>query len=369
MDKKEKELLVLVTNHQDGLLSPASLFNSIGKGNSKKEINKLIVEGYIEEVPRTIPSGKLITFYRASSKGRDYFLPVYKKIFKKINVDKKIPWQGTIVGIIILGLFTNWLYGVFFSEKDYKNITGNENTVINGNNNLIDNKTLNLLNTENNEKIYKEYVYVNNLFYVQALTDKNNKVLVYSVTTRKKDFNPIFNTPDNSIRIILGKTKFSEISDGPEKKYGWVGAHTFSYIEKYYLGNPGNYADYYFSINDAGYTEFGEFDQLTLLNPEFIDLPENFEKIKKFRGSSVINTYSVTQPVIDLAIESGLVNNLGPSVDQVRVMEENNEKITINNKEKWLGILQKLYADVDIEYFNELLGKAVFINDVKLQKQ
>jgi hypothetical protein len=205
---------------------------------------------------------------------------------------------------------------------------------------------------------YKEYIFVNSLFYVQAITDLNNKVLIFSVTTRSDDFNPKLSLGPFSINIKdpfvieLGKTKFYEIENKmnsrPLKIYSFIGANTFGYSESYYFGNPGFYQTYIFGENDASYFNkplFSSGESLLFPNSEFslpstiLDDGENFyllniesafaskevdRETQLFRKNAIINTYSITEPLLQFDEEDMyLLKNFfpGPKKTQIRVLE------------------------------------------------
>src|SRR3989344_390566 len=63
----------------------------------------------------------------------------------------------------------------------------------------------------NERGAFVQYVYVNPLFYVDAIANKNHKVISYSVTTRHADFNPKlklgpYSTDGVSVDVKLGQT-------------------------------------------------------------------------------------------------------------------------------------------------------------------
>lgn len=89
MDKIEKAFLRKMIEWNEGLLSPATLFNGVGQHSSDKLIHKLITEEYIEEVPHTI-NEKHYTFYRTTEKTRSIFYPTYKKLWFFIRGDIRI---------------------------------------------------------------------------------------------------------------------------------------------------------------------------------------------------------------------------------------------------------------------------------------
>lgn len=175
----------------------------------------------------------------------------------------------------------------------------------------------------------KEYIYVDSDYYVQAITNSDDKVLAYSITTRKKEFKPTFNK--GLVKFKLGETTFSEIEKNPsnnEKCYGFTSGATASsyYFEEYYRGNPGNYLTYLYGVNDSGYN-----NQLDKPNGLFfVGSPENFQnnggiyecnKIpgnhSKYRAAQAINTYMEIAPSM---IFENIYFKYGVSYHQVRLL-------------------------------------------------
>jgi len=164
----------------------------------------------------------------------------------------------------------------------------------------------------------KQYIFVDKLFYIDALTDTDNKVLAFSVTTRKSNFNPTlklgpYSLDGKKIVIKLGKSKFSELYSlpGGGKINSSVGAHNFYYVEEYYFGNPGNYQSYAFSINQAGFTD-APLGKL-------IEISKEQSWDQEFRKNAVINTYTITEPLKNLA-DIGITMFPGVDYFQVRIM-------------------------------------------------
>ena len=105
-----------------------------------------------------------------------------------------------------------------------------------------------------------ELIWVDRLFFVQAMTDNNDVVLGYAVTTRHPKFRPAFSAPlgvarprwlwsaDQAFfRIKLGKTKFSQISgEHVRLPKVWItgGASWADYSEQYDFARPGGFAEY-----------------------------------------------------------------------------------------------------------------------------
>jgi hypothetical protein len=170
----------------------------------------------------------------------------------------------------------------------------------------------------------KQYVFVDDLFYVTAVTDLSDKVLAYSVTTRRKDFHPSFTLGPYSITremvvIKLGKSTFSEINklgDYSGRVSSGLGARRSFYSEEYYFGNPGRYQTYLFCVNDAGFTRMGDPQVLNIGATTTSD-----PQIQRFRKSTIINTYTITAPHLTSdTLRSKGVSWIGPDLDQVRIL-------------------------------------------------
>jgi hypothetical protein len=122
-------------------------------------------------------------------------------------------------------------------------------------------RVINYHEDESKQEYKKEYIFVFTEAYIQAITNVNGKVLSYSVTTRKKDFNPEIS--NGLYKVVLGKTKFNEIPDTPFACFAFLGITAASYYYEYYDGsNATNYLGFMYGLNDAG---LGNFDDLILL--------------------------------------------------------------------------------------------------------
>jgi hypothetical protein len=189
-----------------------------------------------------------------------------------------------------------------------------------------------------------ENVYVDRDFYVQVLTDIDNSVLGFAVTTRSNRFRPKLVSPGSLwhepgwlrrrlrldgrltpiFKVRLSKTRFRELGQ-PMKLSGGMGAHTFSYWEAHWLGNPGNYQYYVFGVNDAGAKAF---DSASVLFPPESnwevhwrdDAGTDFHAVShlaSFRRAAVINTYAVIGPTMTI---DDYPLPFGPEVHHVRTI-------------------------------------------------
>lgn len=102
----------------------------------------------------------------------------------------------------------------------------------------------------------REYIFVDTDYYVQAITDRHDRVMSFAVTSRKEDFNPTFSVSPEG-EISLNKSPFSKwlgrVSESqPLLCYRFAGAHDpFLYFEQAYFGNPGHYLTYLVGINNS----------------------------------------------------------------------------------------------------------------------
>lgn len=114
---------------------------------------------------------------------------------------------------------------------------------------------------------YVEHIYPHRWFFVQALTDGQDRVTFYSVTSREGDFRPpVWPTTTSSSNVPaiphadLGSFSFADAF--PDHDPGGIAAF-FSgatapsfYDESYYVGNPGQYLTFLVAMNDAGHYFF-----------------------------------------------------------------------------------------------------------------
>ena len=184
------------------------------------------------------------------------------------------------------------------------------------------------------EVTYKEYFYINENYYVQAVTDESNKVGMYSITARSTKYIPEIKS-DLGELIRLGKSEYGDLKNEPRKVAGLLGMNIkhFNYYEVF-LFDPGNYRYVVYSSNPNGYFEnVGRLDwEIGNIFAKGFSVDDNdfpmHEKHNAFRKSTTINTYSVTTPwfqAIDLSDEGvnygGSKINFGPHVDQVSMIK------------------------------------------------
>ena len=179
---------------------------------------------------------------------------------------------------------------------------------------------------------YFEYVFVHPKYYVQAITDTENNVLLYSVTTRVSGFNPTFgiggidSRSGKEFTVVLGKTKFDQLPFNPKKLEGDQGARRSYYREKYYFGNLGFYQNYDFAYSDSGYPQCEEVVPYDIIPKEEsvygIDMGKLPPELKRFRSVCVINTFSVSSFAADPKDDvDNQIYDIGADYDQVRVLK------------------------------------------------
>jgi len=197
----------------------------------------------------------------------------------------------------------------------FKNILGLEPVFINSPSGEKDCK-------QKNEQ--KEFIFVNDLFYIQAIVGKDESVIEYAITTKSKDFNPEFNfwNGTKEAKVTLGKTRFLEaVSNPPEKIDYSCGAHNYEYSEEHYFGNPSNYQYFILANNQAGIPSSDTACKLQNSQSSPNPIPPDSKEAQNARRDGLINTFSVTAPFVSM---QDLCFNIGPSYNQVRVLDKNN---------------------------------------------
>lgn len=96
--------------------------------------------------------------------------------------------------------------------------------------------------------------------YLQVLTDDQDNVVRYSLTTQTRKFRPKIpmggaGGSPSEFEVALGATQFSEIPWPPHRLYiGYSGATTpYEYRQSYYYGRSGGYADWVCTYNASGF--------------------------------------------------------------------------------------------------------------------
>lgn len=175
----------------------------------------------------------------------------------------------------------------------------------------------------------KEYIFVNSNFYTQVITDKNDKVLAFFVTSRNKNFNP--EIKKQAFNFVLGKSSLKDINNNssPEKCFGYLGNTAKSYYyEQYYFGRQGKYQTYVFGYNDAGFN-LKDKNNLDFL----IGIKEKENICAKVNNNNrrdiIINTYGIiSDEAKKIDFEYGVDKNLVSllDIDQDKTLYDENKK-------------------------------------------
>lgn len=257
-----------------------------------------------------------------------------KKIANKIKKS-----NAAIVFIAILFLFSSFITLIqgYKNAKDfyYKTIGSNE----------LRQKKIDKFSTQINIDYFKdllgtpvfvnksddlsqiELIFTDDKMYVQVITNNSNTVLAYSVTTKDKNFNPVFKIGSQEIGstvVFLGKTKFDDIKDNPENIHGNCWPQGEKYFEKHYYGGIstiGNYQMFFFSSNISGYlNENGKSICDLFSTPENLDFDADIKMDDKrtieYRKNSVINTITIS----NLWDRNEIKFDLGPDYRKINLI-------------------------------------------------
>ena len=195
----------------------------------------------------------------------------------------------------------------------------------------------------------REDTFVNKYCYVQAITDPVGTVVLYSVTTRRKDFSPTlvlgpYALDNHSSKIRLGRTRFAELESfaKPQSITSNIAARRFYYYEEYYFGNPGKYQTFLLGIGDAGYCH-RDHPGIPVVCGEAI----GNSAVREFRQNAVINTYAVSAPLL---IAKDLLKGFwfGANRDQVRVVDP---PVRLSRRE--IRRLKRVFEKGPCEYLEE----------------
>jgi hypothetical protein len=176
---------------------------------------------------------------------------------------------------------------------------------------------------------YKEYIYIFDSFYLQAISDSDGQVVIYAVTSRSQDFNPIW--PENNLfKVQLGKTVFADIHENPYAIRAFEGVRRHGYFEFYYFGGGSSYQTVAVGLNDAGFTPWygatGLETPVAELGTMDFSNPTNIQPIFDllvFRKKATVNTYavSISHAINDNADLLDAISYLGPDLDTVSTIK------------------------------------------------
>ena len=190
-------------------------------------------------------------------------------------------------------------------------------------------------------------------YFVQAITDQDQAVIAYSVTTRSNWFCPVLEIPRRPglitrlrwrrkfgawravVHVKLGRTTFADLDpsnpdefNGPHLRVN-MGAHNYAYSEIEYKGNPGYYQSFAWTASDAArqgrfglgmsvQQEVGGDEWPNQEDPSAGPDWQTMDDTQRFRRETVITTYTVIGP--SLWLENYPLERFGPWVDEVRTL-------------------------------------------------
>jgi hypothetical protein len=191
-------------------------------------------------------------------------------------------------------------------------------------------------------------------YYVQTISDDDETVLAFSVTTRSSRFQPIYQVHRRLgfverwrwrrrwgepyrplLHLKLGRTTFADLDpDDPDQFAGphlliSMGAHNHAYSEMTYMGNPGSYQSFVWTASDAArHGRFGngssvrqEIHADEWPNPNSNEITPTWDDMvetQQFRRETVITTYTVIHP--SLSLLNYPLSRFGPHENDVRLL-------------------------------------------------
>jgi hypothetical protein len=200
-----------------------------------------------------------------------------------------------------------------------------------------------------------ESIFIDRDYYVQTISDLDQTVLAFSVTSRSSRFRPRYDLPARPslferrrlrkkfnyryvplVSVVLGHSTFASLDPrdpaqfaGPHYKVS-SGAHNWTYSEFHYLGNPGSYQSVVLTASDvavhAAHGDAWKVQQELDGRQEWPDpVPTQYadqpawgalSEAQRFRRETVITTYTVAHnlPLGDPAF------TFGPQVNMVRTL-------------------------------------------------
>jgi hypothetical protein len=152
---------------------------------------------------------------------------------------------------------------------------------------------------------YSEHVFQRRegRYWIQAITDEDGTVVIYSVTSCDSSFKPQIHYGLLNKSIRLGESTFKEVEGdyGAPFHFFFSGTTGNSYLYQIGdMGNPGNYQTEYWGIIDAcdpvGFYEYIGENLPTGLIMQDDRVDRDNPAIDKFLEKSHINTYAISSP-------------------------------------------------------------------------
>ncbi len=180
---------------------------------------------------------------------------------------------------------------------------------------------------------YQEYVFKRRFGYIQAVADKNEKVVLYSIVSCITDFKPSIHLPEGKkVRLNFDSLKSTNLGN---TYYSISGATANSYlIEGGYGGNPSNYQETYVGATDSCgviSAPSGTYDLLEEtkcknshlglqgFTEDFCKYDKTDRRIDKMREEVLINTAIMTAPNVSIK-DLRPLTKFGPDRVQLRAL-------------------------------------------------
>jgi hypothetical protein len=161
---------------------------------------------------------------------------------------------------------------------------------------------------------FHESIFVHELCYVLAFSDKDGTVVGFSITTRAAAFQPTIMLPGKPVK--LGHTTFAQAGAGAVE---WnMGNKEWSYVEVTSDSNPTYYQQLAVAATrvSPAAREPKDVDQANWTGGTWSSPAHAPEWVQRYRSSGVITTVAVTR--LNLKLKDW--PQLAPSVDQMRTL-------------------------------------------------
>lgn len=149
----------------------------------------------------------------------------------------------------------------------------------------------------------RKFVFEHRVAAVVALVDDDDVVTAYAVSMRDKRFRPTIRLNARGsvphLVVRLGVTTFFEFGE-PDEIEGWLGAQSYEYRERHYIGRPGGY-HHFFVCHDFGSPVGTPAELITLLHEGPVRESDPTHaladpSLSKARSATPITRYGVTSP-------------------------------------------------------------------------
>jgi hypothetical protein len=161
------------------------------------------------------------------------------------------------------------------------------------------------------DRRWTESTFQGDSYWVQAVSDRDGVVALYSVTSCDTGFAPTFDFPGGTVTLnVSTMASVGSPIGAAEARYFLSGATANSnFVDIAYGGNPGNYKTYAWGINDACFSwQRYSRDLFRAGVLPFSDTTHEFSgspgrggtSLLRFRHRAVVNLYAETAPFIEL---------------------------------------------------------------------